>query len=383
MDGRFTLSDGKPASHHMNYESFSKHFLNVFDEVVVVGRLFNIEDETAEPVVGPNVKFIAIPQYSGPKQFIFKILSILKILNKLSNDNSAFILRVPGTIPSLFCMFAFIKRKKYAIQCVADPADQLGEGSVKHPLRKLFRFFFIIILKWQCKTADISMYVTSKSLQKSYPPQQGKPTYNYTDLVLSDSSYIKVPRTKDSFNIKNPVLINVGMMVQLYKGQDVLIKAVKQCIDSGLNVSVKLIGDGEFRKYLEQLAEDLGIKCNVEFVGKVTGGENIIKYIDCCDMFVLPSRQEGLPRALMEAMARGMPCLGTKVGGIPELLDERFLVDPGDHVSLAELIIDSFSDVSKLHYMSNKNLNRSYQYHFNKMIEKRKKYYSKVKELYC
>ncbi|MET0065946.1 MAG: glycosyltransferase family 4 protein [Candidatus Thiodiazotropha sp.] len=366
----------------MNYDSFCRHFLTVFDEVTVVGRLFDIEDETAKAVTGPNVTFQAIPQYSGPLEFILHSLQIIKILFKLSEEDAAFVLRVPGTIPSIFSIIAGLRSKKFAIQCVADPADQLGKGSVNHPLRKIFRFGFMKILKWQCNRAGVTMYVTKKSLQRRYPPQKGKPTYSYTDLVLQDNCYRDSPKSLEEFNTEEPSVINVGMMVQMYKGQDVLIKALHQCINNGLNVKLKLIGDGEYREYFESLAKELNVERNIKFYGKVRGGKSIRDLIDESDMFVLPSRQEGLPRALMEAMARGIPCVGSNVGGIPELLPSEYIFESEDYLTLANIIRESFTSISKLQEMGQMSLEKARDYHFRNMIRIRTEYYRAVLRLY-
>ncbi|MES9851876.1 MAG: glycosyltransferase [Candidatus Thiodiazotropha sp. L084R] len=365
----------------MNYDSFCKHFLEVFDEVVVVGRLFDIEDPAAKPVTGDRARFIPLPSYSGPIQFAKNIIRIIKTLNSLFDSNTVYILRVPGTIPSLFSLMAFLRKAPFATQCVADPADQLGKGSVHHPLRRLFRSLFIHILRWQCQHSVTSMYVTKKSLQIHYPPALNKPTYSYTDLVLNDSSYVSSARSNSSFNINKPVIVNVGMMVQLYKGQDVLLEAVKCCVTLGLDVSLRLIGDGEYRQYLEDLAVQYGIKDRVVFVGKLLGGDAVQREIDKCDIFALPSRQEGLPRALMEAMARGAPCFGTTVGGIPELLPEECLVPAGNVGALTDKIMNFCKDSKKLVRYSEENFAKAHEYHFEVVSKQRMAFYKDVKKL--
>lgn len=381
MDGRFTLSGGVPASHHMNYDSFCRHFLEVFDELVVVGRLFETEDVTAKPVTGPGVSFIPIPAYAGPEQFLAKAREIFDLLTSLIKPDTVFLLRVPGTIPLIFSIIAKARGVPFCVQCVADPADQLGAGSVRHPLRRFFRTLFVRGLKWQCRQAAAAMYVTREALQRGYPPNPANPRHNYTDLVLDDAAIVLEPRPAASFNPDHPVVVNVGMMIQLYKGQDTLIEAAKICSERGLPIEVRLVGDGPFRSELEALAERLGMSANVKFLGKLPGGAAVREQIDQCDIFALPSRQEGLPRALMEAMARGAPAVGSTVGGIPELLDAPDLVPPDDAAALAGAIIAACASAASLAQRSQRNLNRAGDYRFAAMKARRIAFYQEAKRV--
>lgn len=97
---------------------------------------------------------------------------------------------------------------------------------------------------------------------------------------------------------------------------------------------LKLVGDGPERSRLEHHARTLGLRDRVEFLGERADVESLMPHFDC---FVLASRTEGLPMVLLEAMASGVPCVATAVGGIPSLLNEStgLLVPPGDASALA------------------------------------------------
>ncbi|GAB3976194.1 glycosyltransferase family 4 protein [Plantactinospora veratri] len=83
------------------------------------------------------------------------------------------------------------------------------------------------------------------------------------------------------------------------------------------------LGDGRYRPRLERLATDLGVRRQVHFTGTISAATEVRRQLDAADLFVMPSRTEGLPKALIEAMARGLPAVATSVGGIPELLPRR------------------------------------------------------------
>ncbi|EPY02514.1 glycosyltransferase family 4 protein [Magnetospirillum fulvum] len=378
MDGRFSYRNGAPASYHMHYENFSRHYTSIFEHFTVVGRVFPDGDGTALPVVGEKVDFIAIPSYHGPGQFLKVAPKIARLLWRISKEDAAFILRVPGTLPLIFAIIATVRGIPYSVECVADPAQQLGEGSVRHPLRRWFRRMFIAGTRWQCRSAAASTYVTREALQTAYPPKPGRPTFSFTDLVIDEDSLVKQERAPDSFDTTTPTIVNVGMMIQLYKGQDVLLSALRRCHDLGLKAKLRLIGDGPYRDDLEHMARDLGLVDHVTFVGKLQGGAPVRNEIDRADLFALPSRQEGLPRALLEAMARAAPCIASDVGGIPELLSRRYLVPSGDVEGLAQAIVTLASNADRLAVASRENLEAVQEYRFDLLNQKRQAYYRAV-----
>jgi glycosyltransferase involved in cell wall biosynthesis len=96
------------------------------------------------------------------------------------------------------------------------------------------------------------------------------------------------------------------------------------------------------------------------------------------DLFVLPSRTEGLPRAMLEAMARALPCIGSTAGGIPELLPAEDMVPPGDALSLALKIRSVLTDPVRLMSMSSRNLEKAKGYHEGILRERRNAFYNSV-----
>ena len=104
-----------------------------------------------------------------------------------------------------------------------------------------------------------------------------------------------------------------------------LIRAAGALNVLGRPCELTVIGDGRYRAELEALAASLDLP--VRFTSQLKRPQ-VMAELDDANLFVLASRTEGLPRAVIEAMARGLPCVGTRVGGIPELLDSRALCDP-------------------------------------------------------
>jgi glycosyltransferase involved in cell wall biosynthesis len=118
----------------------------------------------------------------------------------------------------------------------------------------------------------------------------------------------------------------------------------------------------------------------IQFVGQVTAGECVRRILDDADLFVLPSRTEGLPRAMIEAMARGLPCIGSDVGGIPELLDPDELAPVGDSGALASKILEIIRDPLRADVLSKRNIERAREFTYTALAERRRRFYRHVRD---
>ena len=119
------------------------------------------------------------------------------------------------------------------------------------------------------------------------------------------------------------------------KNQTGLIKAFSRFIRDGHPDSkLAIVGDGSLRLSCEQLTRELGIACNVDFLGK---RDDIAALMQDSKCFILPSDYEGLPMTILEAMAAGLPVLATSVGGVPDVVEDGvtgLLVPAGDEDAL-------------------------------------------------
>jgi len=167
----------------------------------------------------------------------------------------------------------------------------------------------------------------------------------------------------------------------MYKGFDVLIEALAACVsDRGLNLRLEIVGGGRHRDDLRALAARMGLTGRIVFHGQLPAGSAVREVLDRADLFVMPSRQEGLPRALIEAMARGLPCIGSDVGGIPELLAPEDLVPAGDAVALGERIATVLKDPERLTRMAARNFARAADYREEIQAERRRALYRHLLE---
>lgn len=132
----------------------------------------------------------------------------------------------------------------------------------------------------------------------------------------------------------HPLIGSVGRMVPI-KGYDIFLKAAKVILEVKPEVKFILAGDGPLRSELEKMAEGMGLENAVKFPGF---RDNILEIINCFDIFMISSYHEGIPIALLEAMALKKAIVATKVGGIKEIIKHNmsgFLVESGDAKGLA------------------------------------------------
>ena len=269
--------------------------------------------------------------------------------------------------------------RPYGVEVVGDPHDVFAPGAVKHPLRPFFRWWFPQRLRRQCARACAAAYVTEHALQQRYPPAPDAFTTHYSSVELDEQAYASAPRVYHA-PLVQARLVLVGSLEQMYKAPDVAIDAVALCVSRGLDICLTIVGDGKHRPELEARADRMGVSRQVTFTGKLSAGQAVREQLDQADLFVLPSRTEGLPRAMIEAMARGLPCIGSTVGGIPELLPDEDLVPPGDTEALANKIAEVLSDPARMTRSADRNLEKARTYHNDVLRARRIEFYTYVKE---
>ncbi len=360
--------------------SFFTRYLEGFDAVRVLARVQAVEAEANGRLRadGDAVEFFDVPCYRGLRQYLSRRGAVRRSIEAGLEPTDAVILRVPSQVAVVAGKILRRRGTPFAAEVVGDPCDALAAGSFEHPLRPLLRVAHQRALAWQCRRAAATAYVTASALQRRYPPAPGSPTTHYSSVELRDEAFVETPPAAPA---EVRLLLSVGSMEHLYKGHDTLIEALARVRERGLEMRLTLVGDGRFRATLEERARRMGVREAVTFAGQEPSGEAVRRRIDAADVFVLASRQEGLPRALLEAMARGLPAIATRVGGIPELLADEDLVPRDDPAALAQALEDVAGDAARREGMASRNLATAREYHDLAMSRRRRELYSAVRRL--
>lgn len=376
LDARFHRTpDGSVWTEASFDYAFWVRYLEVFERVRVFARVRDVAAGAAawKRVDGPHVEVYAIPYYVGPWQYLRHAAAIRGAARGAVDPGDAVILRIPSQVSTTLARAVAGSGRPYGAEVVSDPYEVFTVSG--HPLRRFFRWWFTTQLRRQCAGAASLAYVTERVLQERYPGPGIQVAVS--DVVLPDEALREFPRTvhtKTQFT-----LVTIGSLAQMYKGTDTLIEAVGLCRQKGIDLTLRVVGDGRYRTRLEQLARRLGVAERIVFVGHVPSGAAVREHLDAADLFVLPSRTEGLPRALVEAMARGLPCLGSAVGGIPELLAPEDLAPPDDAEVLASRIAGVLLDAERQSKMSARNLEKARAYREEVLGPKRKLFYESVR----
>lgn len=327
MDGNFARVGHAIYSPHMGHEKFAGRFVPHFDAVRIVARAFPAKQPIGSRVTGPRTAFVDLGSIRGAGSWLLGLPRTAARLLRVVGRAQTLMIRFPGNVATLALMLCWIMRKPFSAEIVADPEDYFRQGASNHPLRKLAKWVHCRSTAVAAQRAQSVRYVTEAYLQTKYPARSAVDSFGFSDACLPDSLF--AARETHAFVRPGPLrLINVSMMHNRSKGHVALLEAVSRLKRKNVAVVLTLVGDGVLRAELEALADASGIADVVIFRGQVASEEACAAVAEH-DLFVLPSLQEGMPRAMLESMAVGTPVLGTSVGGIPEVLPASDLIRAG------------------------------------------------------
>src|SRR5690606_2062301 len=164
------------------------------------------------------------------------------------------------------------------------------------------------------------------------------------------------------------------------KGHRVVMELIRFLRDANVDVIAKFAGTGDAVPYLKNLAKKLDIEDAVFFVGHLNPSE-LITFLDEAHIMVFPSEAEGLPRVLIEAMSRGLPCLSTPVSGIPELLPESVLYDKNDIQGFAQAFIRIFTSPEYYETLSAQSYLKAQEFKKSVLDKRRREFFLQLKRL--
>ena len=360
--------------------TFFERYLQVFDEVEVVARCQECDAMAngAMKVSGENVLVYELPEFKGLSGALKKFYVLKELAENAARESDCIVYRVPQM--ESYCIFLFNQHDlPYAVEVTSDP---LHDKMVTGILKKIN----VGLLKYMCKNADGVSYVTEKYLQGIYPsgkslePSGDKFDSYYSSIVLEDDM-IGGEKSYGDIARRPFVLVHVANAIEnSSKGHYVAIQVIEKLKKAGKNVKIKFIGEGKLIDDLRRTVLDSGIQDNVIFTGRIADRLELLDVVRKSDLMLFPTKSEGLPRCIIETQAVGVPVISTPVGGIPELVDEKYLRQPDDVEGFVELILRLMDNPKELEEMSKKGLENARKYTDSVLTARRSEFYAQLRK---
>lgn len=325
-------------ANHFNAGGISNYILNLSKGLVLKGNRVYVGSSGGEWVrrlQDADIKHIYLPLKT--KSILSpKLLSAYFILKKIIREEKIDIVHTQTRVTSVLAYW--LSRNNAA------PFVYTAHGFFKP---RLYRRLFPCLSKLVIAISD----PVKEHLIRDFHLQEEKirVVHNGIDINSHQSpgftSHQKEIRKKFGLN-EGPV---VGIVARLseVKGHKYLLTAIKQVKEKIPEIQLLSIGDGRLKRKLETFAQNLGLEKEVHFIPSIP---DTAKALSVMDVFVMPSIEEGLGLAIMEAMLAGIPVAASSVGGIPSLIKDGstgILVKPKDSKTLAAAIIDLLQDKEK------------------------------------
>lgn len=356
-----------------------QEYLKVFDEVCPIARVRNVTTlpKGWQRADGPDVCFIPVTDYIGFWDFLCKMPRVLFDCFRTAGKDGCYLLR-GGNIGTFCWSYLRMRRQPYAVETVGDAGESVL--TLKNlqilGLNRLIAYVGHKLSRLKTKKAFCASY-TSHYLQTLYPSSNRAKEWVFSSVNL-DEQVITGARTAKQFQVEPFHIISVGRL-EPEKGHLVLVKAVEQLFRRGYKLRATIIGPGKEIDSLQNSVERMGLSGIVNICGAIPWGPQLFASLDQANLFVLPSFTEGMPRALLEAMARGLPAVGSDVGGIKELLSEECRVAPRDYEALAEKMAEVIDDPERLAMMSQTNFRKAMEYKLEIMNQRKLEFWQYIR----
>ena len=295
----------------------------ITDDITIMIRTYPFkEGESRERYteIPQEYKIIHVDNYMTLQGLAFLRKKVKKQLRTIINGMDLVIARFSGQTGVMAAEICREIHKPYIVECVGCPWDSFWNYSWKG---KFLAPFFYLQQKIVISHAPYVIYVTNRFLQNRYPTYGKSIGASNVELLPMDESILRMRISKLDNEPSGKVLtLGTASAIDVkYKGQAYVMKAMAILKKEGIRFKYQIAGSGK-KDYLEKMAQKYGVISDIEFIG-VLPHEKIFEWMDSLDIYIQPSDQEGLPRALIEAMSRACPAIGSTTAGIPELLSEE------------------------------------------------------------
>lgn len=263
------------------------------------------------------------------------LFSKIKIISGAVRHADCVTVKTPLPNSIIACLFAWIYRIPFVLESGADSFASLWyHGGFKH---KIMAWPIDLIVKFEHRIAKHIIYVSKYFLQKKYPSKARQMGCPDTVLKLPGELVLQQRLERISHHAGPYVLGLMGETHVEYRGHDRLIQAMAILKGRGYDVCTRFLGGGLGDDQRKQTAIKYGVEDRVEFCGRIKH-DDVFRWIDDIDVLVMPTMAESLGRAVIEAMSRGCPVIGSIETAIKEQIGSDCLIHARNVKEIADAI---------------------------------------------
>jgi phosphatidylinositol alpha-1,6-mannosyltransferase len=334
-DHAFHEKDGRLLDNYCFDEAFFSDYVKVFGSVRLVCRVApGLPPAGAFPAGGPGVEWEALPNLRGARWMLWAALTGRRRMRSLVGTASCVVVRVPGELGWWASLAAREAGTPLMMEVVGEPRSgwtTTRPGPVASVIGALQARRLRRLARW----VDAASYVNRTDLPRLYPCRAEVPWEAISSVRLERNQLRPARRAPhDAAEIR---VAFVGTFTRRKRVADIVL-ACGALRAQGLAVSAVLVGDGPDRTSVEEAVKRHELGAAIRLPGHIADRDALWAVLDNSDAFVMPSASEGLPRAVLEAMARGLPAIGSHIPGHAEVLAQEAMFPVGDHAALASIL---------------------------------------------
>jgi glycosyltransferase involved in cell wall biosynthesis len=324
------INDSKLIQYNNSYYSLNGNSLGIWNDFfskhettwLARNASININDDfdisRMKPISG--VKFVLLNDYMLK---ISNIFSYKNTLNSLLLDADLVIVSMPSILGLFANFYAKKQKRKIVINMVGDPYTAIKNSS---RFKSLFTVPITLMTKRIAKYADRVIYVSRNFLQNKYPTNGI--SYYLPDIELANVEDNILHNTLGKYSkLGNKIVLGlIGSLDVDYRGHLILINGLK-CLEKefvNYNFQIHFLGIGKKDRW-EEIIKNSNLKSEFFFDGVLPSGNAVYNWLDSLDILVMPTKQETMGRAIIEAMSRGLLVLGSRETAIHEQLGDDML----------------------------------------------------------
>lgn len=363
-------------------DSVFNRYLEHVDQLTILVRLRPadmklIAERKIPPIDTKKIRVVDVPNLLSIKGLLQYKKAREIVHNEIDQSDIIFI-REPSVLESMASNYARKRQKKYILEVGGCPWDTFWNQGIKGKLIAPIRYRST---KRTTENAKYVVYVTNKWLQKRYPTNGKYVCCSNVNIQCNEKNLKKrldkIEQGKKN-NQKQFIIGSIGDYDVRSKGHRYVIMSLAKLNNknTGLTYRYQIVGSGDNSESVK-IAKKYNVLEYIDFL-KPMNHKDILQWLDSIDIYAQPSKQEGLPRSVIEAMSRGTSVIGANTGGIPELIGNDCVFSNGKQ-EVSEIVkIISELNFERMRELAYENFKNAQQYNSEIINERRREFFKEI-----